>query len=100
MTPRRFKYSQVREGTLDFNFEQIKLLQNDFCKQRLIILNAAISGQYKIYPKAHLCRTFAEYIQACIKVGCKGVYITRTCYPDGNDFQYQATGRTTHKIPP
>ena len=63
MTPTRFKYSQFRKGTLDFNFECSKLLQNDFRKQRYIILNATIPGQDKIYPKTHLCRTFfAEYI--------------------------------------
>ena len=36
VTPRRFKCSQFRKDTLDFNFECIKLLQNDFCKQRYI----------------------------------------------------------------
>ena len=63
MTPRRFKCLQFRKGTLDFNFECINLLQNDFCKQRYITLNATISGKDRIYPKTHLCRTFfAEYI--------------------------------------
>ena len=47
---------------MDFNFECIMLLQNDFCKQQYITLNATISGQDRIYPKTHLCRTFfAEY---------------------------------------
>ena len=58
MTPRRFKCSQFRKGILDFNFECIRLLQNDFCKQRYITLNATISAQDRIYPKTHLCRTF------------------------------------------
>ena len=58
MTPRRFKYSEFRKGTFDFNFECINLLQNDFCKQQDITLNATISGQDRIYPKTHLCRTF------------------------------------------
>ena len=58
MTPRCFKCPQIRKGTLDFNFERIKLLQNDFCKQRFITLNATIPGQDRIYPKTHLCRTF------------------------------------------
>ena len=45
-----------------FNFECLNLLQHDFCKQRYITLNATISGQDRIYPKTHLCRTFlAEY---------------------------------------
>ena len=61
MTPRRFKCSQFGTGTLNFNFECIRLLQNDFCKQRYISLNATISGQDRIYPKTHLCRTFFEY---------------------------------------
>ena len=58
MTPRRFKCSQFPKVTLDFNFECIKILQNDFCKQRYIIFNATISGEDRIYPKTHLCRTF------------------------------------------
>ena len=58
MTPRRFKCSQFGKDALDFDFECINMLQNDFCKQRYIILNAAISGQDRIYPKTHLCRTF------------------------------------------
>ena len=63
VTLRRFKCSQFGTGTLNFNFECIRLLQNDFCKQRYITLNATISGQDRIYPKTHLCRTFfAEYI--------------------------------------
>ena len=63
MTPRRFKCTQFRKGTLDFNFQCIKLLENDFCKERYITLNATIPGQDRIYPKTHLCRTFfAEYI--------------------------------------
>ena len=63
MTPRRFKCSQFCKDTLDFNFECIKILKNDFCKQRYIICNATISGQDRIYPKTHLCRTFfAEYM--------------------------------------
>ena len=45
-------------GYLDFNFECIKMFQNDFCKQQYIIFNATISGQDRIYPKTHLCRTF------------------------------------------
>ena len=55
-------------GTLDFHFECIKLLQNDFCKQRYITLNATIPAQDRIYPKTHLCRTvFAEYIIVYMK---------------------------------
>ena len=62
MTPRHFKCSLFHKGTFDFNFECINLLQKDFCKQRYITLNATISGQDRIYPKTHLCRTFfAEY---------------------------------------
>ena len=62
MTPRCFKCSQFRKGALDFNFECNKLLQNDFCKQRYMTLNATIPGQDRIDPKTHLCRTFfAEY---------------------------------------
>ena len=58
MTARRFKCSQFRKGTLDFNFECTKLLRNDFRKHRYITLNATISGQDRIPPKTHLCRTF------------------------------------------
>ena len=48
---------------LDFSLECIQLLQNDFFKQRYITLNAAISGQDRIYPNTDLCRTFfAGYI--------------------------------------
>ena len=92
MTPRRFKCTQFHEGTLDFSLECIKLLQNDFFKQRYITFNAIIPGQDRIYPNTHLCRTFfAGYIYPCkpqfyyVKVGCKtarGVLITQTCYPD------------------
>ena len=58
MTPRCFKCSQFRKGALDFNFECNKLLQNDFCKQRYMTLNATIPGQDRINTKTHLCRTF------------------------------------------
>ena len=58
MTPRRFKCTQFREGTLDFSLKCIKLLQNDFFKQRYITVNAIIPGQDRIYPNTHLCRTF------------------------------------------
>ena len=67
MTPRCFKCSQFRKDTLDFNFESIKMLQNDFCKQRYIILNATTSGQDRIYPKIHLCRTLLLSIYASLK---------------------------------
>ena len=64
MTPRRFKCSQFRKGTLDFNVECIKLLQNEFRKERYVKLNATIPGQDRIYPKTHMCRTFfAENIK-------------------------------------
>ena len=63
--PRRFKCSQFHKGTLDFNFECIKLLQNDFCKQRHITLNVTIPGQDRICPKTHLCRTFLLSIYTC-----------------------------------
>ena len=75
MTPRRFKCSQFRKGTLDFNFECINLLQNDFCKQRSITLNATISGQDRIYPKTHLCRTFFAEYTLNILDQCEMVYI-------------------------
>ena len=63
MTPRRFKCTQFRERTLDFSLECIKLLQNDFFKQRYITFNAIIPGKDRIYPNTHLCRKFfAGYI--------------------------------------
>ena len=63
MTPRCFKCSQFRKGTLDFTAQCNKLLQNYFCKQGYTTLNATIPGQDRINPKTHLCRTFfAEYI--------------------------------------
>ena len=55
-----------------FNFECLNLLQNDFCKQRYITLNATISGQDRIYPKTHLCRTFG------VGVPCRILY----CFVD------------------
>ena len=65
LPPRRFKCSQFRKATLDFNFECIKLLQNDFCKQRYITLDTINPGQDRIYSKTYLCRTsFAEYIMS------------------------------------
>ena len=49
-------------------FECINLLQNDFCIQRYITLNATVSGQDRIYPKTHLCRTFfAEYSKPMVQ---------------------------------
>ena len=65
-TPRRFKCSQFHKGTLDLNFECIKLLQNDFCKQRHIPLNVTIPGQDRICPKTHLCRTFFAEYMSCV----------------------------------
>ena len=38
MTPRRFKYTRFRKGILDFSFECISLLQNDFFKERYLIM--------------------------------------------------------------
>ena len=73
MTPRRFKCSQFRKDTLDFNFECIKMLQNDFCKQLYKLFNATISDQDRIYPKTHLCRTFLLSIYA-IKRACSWIY--------------------------
>ena len=35
MTPRRFKCSQFCKGTLDFNFESIRMLQNDFVNNNI-----------------------------------------------------------------
>ena len=58
MTSRRFKCAQFRKGTLDFNFECAKLLQNVFCKQRCVTLNATFPDQDRIYQQTHLCRTF------------------------------------------
>ena len=51
MTPRRFKCSQFRKGTLDFNFECFKLLQNDFRKQGYTRVNATIPGQDRFTQK-------------------------------------------------
>ena len=75
MTPSRFKCSQFRKDALDFNFECIKLLQNDTRKQRNITLNATIPSQDEIYPKTHLCRTFffAEYISVIHKTALNSV---------------------------
>ena len=57
MTPRRFKCSKFRKDALDFNFECIKSLQNDFFKQQYITLDAITPGQDTSYSKIHLCRT-------------------------------------------
>ena len=63
VTPRRFKFTQFRNGTLDFSLKCIQLFQNDFYKQRYITFNATIPDQDRIYPNTHLCRTFfAGYI--------------------------------------
>ena len=81
MTPRCFKCSQFRKGTLDFNFECTKLLRIDFRKQQYITTKATIHGQDRIYPKTHLCRTF---LLSIYKSGRKGVFVTRTCFRDAN----------------
>ena len=47
-TPRRFECTQFRKGTLDFNLECSKLMQNDFFKQRYIIFNSTIPSQDRI----------------------------------------------------
>ena len=57
MTPRRFNCIQFRKGTLDFNLECIRYLQNDLFKQRYITFNATIPRQDRIYANTHLCRT-------------------------------------------
>ena len=59
MTPRPFKCSQFRKGTLDFNFECINLFQNDFCKQRYITLNVTIQN---LPENPSVQNFFAEYI--------------------------------------
>ena len=38
--------------------EFIQLLQNDFSIQRYMTLNVAFSGQYRIYLKTQVCRTY------------------------------------------
>ena len=63
MTPRRFKISPFRKGTLDLSLECIQMLQNDFVQQRYKTFNATIPGQDRINLNTHLCRTFfAGYI--------------------------------------
>ena len=55
MTPRRFKCTQFRNGTLDFILECMNC-----CKMisvKYITFNAIIPGQDRIYPNTHLCRT-------------------------------------------
>ena len=42
------------------------MLQNDLFKQQFMIFNATISGQDRIYPNFHFCRTFL----LCIYEGC------------------------------
>ena len=44
VTPRPFKCEVFRWWATDFSFEFIKLLQNDFSKQRYKTLNASIPG--------------------------------------------------------
>ena len=63
VTPRRFKWTQFRQNTFDFNFVFIHRLQNKFSKQPYITLNATSPGQDSIYPKTPVCRPFfAEYL--------------------------------------
>ena len=55
-------HSFVREPWIS-GWECIKLLQNDFFKQRYITFNAIIPVQDRIHPNTHLCRIFfAGYI--------------------------------------
>ena len=87
MTPRCFKCSQFRKGDLDFNFECVKLLQNDFRKQRYITLNATIPEQDRIYPKTHLCRTFLLSIGS--QVDSKFSILLTGCWPNtANNWTY------------
>ena len=58
MTPRCFKCTQFRKGTLEYSLEGIQLLQNNFFKQRSVTFNATISGHDRIHPNTQLCRTF------------------------------------------
>ena len=44
VTPRPFKCRVLRWWAMDFSFEFIKSLQNNFSKQRYITLNASIPG--------------------------------------------------------
>ena len=59
MTPARFKSTQFRKGTLDFNLEFIKLLQNDLFKLLYITINATIPDRDRIHQKAQVCIFFA-----------------------------------------
>ena len=98
MTPRHFKCTQFREGTLDFSLECIKLLQNDFFKQLYITFNAIIPGQDRIYPNTHLCRTFfAGYTinKECERF-CEFLINSHCCMMNGrncqnNDFTFIST---------
>ena len=64
MTPRHFEGRQFGKGTLDFSLEFNQLLQNDFCKQRYITLNASIFGLRQKFTKIRSVQNFfAGYIK-------------------------------------
>ena len=57
-----FKSGVFRWWATDFSFEFIKLLQNDFSKQRYITWNASIPGLDRIHQNSQVCRTFLPCI--------------------------------------
>ena len=94
MTPRRFKYTQFCDGTLDFSLECIRLLQKDLFKQGYITFNATVLGQEEIYPNTHLRRTFfAGYILFWPKISAKRTKF----WPKTHPKFIKNTLRGTHK---
>ena len=58
VTPWPFKCVAFHWWDTDFSFEFIKLLQNNFSKQRCITLKASIPGKDRIDQNSQVCRTF------------------------------------------
>ena len=80
------QYAAIFEGCKNGNFQMkncdifLIFAQNIDCRYTFVLTSThKLCFRAKIRGKnAYLCKPQFYYI----KVGCKGVYITRTCYPD------------------
>ena len=87
------QYTAIFHGCKNDNF-QMKIFdiflifaQNIDCRYTL---EPPQRGGSNEYPQSMFCSKNKKYVYPSkphffsIKVGCKGVFVTRTCYPDGS----------------
>ena len=85
------QYTAIFHGCENVNFQMKNYdIFLFFSKHRFWVhVRTASSGGSNVYPQSIFMAKIRKHVYLCtsqfyyIKVGCKGVYITRTCYNDG-----------------